>query len=113
MNRLAFIPLNHRFARFEPFRSRLVAEVPIYAVAPTGPEHLIAGQVDAIAEADDGYQVVFDWKSDVAPNDADRMAYRQQLAQYIHATGAQRGAIVYMTSGRVDWITHAGSSGTP
>ena len=30
-------------------------------------------------------------------------AYRQQLRQYLHVLGAQRGAIVYMTSGYIDW----------
>lgn len=89
----------------KPFRSRLVAEVPIYAVTPNGPDHLIAGRADAIAEADDGGLVVFDWKSDIAPKEADRAAYRQQLARYLYATGAQRGAVVYMTSGRMDWVS--------
>jgi CRISPR-associated exonuclease Cas4 len=93
----------------EPFRSRLMAEVPIHAIAPAGPDHLIAGRADAIAEADDGSMVVFDWKSDIAPKEADCSAYRQQLAQYLHATGAQRGAVVYMTSGRVDWVIRSRS----
>jgi len=31
--------------------------------------------------------------------------YRQQLGQYLHVIGAKRGAIVYMTSGRLDWVT--------
>jgi hypothetical protein len=43
-------------------------------------------------------KVVFDWKSDVAPLDADGGAYRQQLGQYLHVLGAQRGAIVYPLS---------------
>ena len=56
----------------------------------------------------DGDLVVFDWKSDVAPSGRNRVAYREQLGQYLHVLGAQRGAIVYMTSGRIDWITAAG-----
>ncbi|WOH53221.1 exodeoxyribonuclease V subunit beta [Bradyrhizobium sp. sBnM-33] len=98
-----------RLPDIKPFRNRLKAEVPIYAIAPAGPDHLIAGRADAIAEAADGSTVVFDWKSDIAPKEADRAAYRQQLAQYLHATGAQRGAIVYMTSGRVDWVVNSRS----
>ena len=91
------------------FRGQLIAEVPIHAIASTGPDHLIAGRADAIAQADDGSMVVFDWKSDIAPKEVDRSAYRQQLAQYLHATGAQRGAVVYMTPGRVEWVALAQS----
>ena len=67
-----------------------------------------ATNADAVALADDGDLVVFDWKSDVAPSGRNRLAYREQLGQYLHVLGAQRGAIVYMTSGRIDWITAAG-----
>ena len=66
---------------------------------------MIAGRADAISQAEDGSTVVFDWKSDVTPREADRATYRQQLGQYLHAIGAKRGAVVYMTSGRVDWIS--------
>ncbi|MBW7973556.1 UvrD-helicase domain-containing protein [Bradyrhizobium sp. BR 10289] len=88
-----------------PFRSQLLAEVPIHSSVSADSDHLIAGRADAIAKGDDGGTVVFDWKSDVAPKDVDRAAYRQQLGQYLHATGAERGAIVYMTSGQIDWVT--------
>jgi CRISPR-associated exonuclease Cas4 len=89
----------------EPFRTTLTAEVPIYGAAPGGPDRLIGGRADAVARAEDGSRVVFDWKSDIAPKEADRAAYRQQLGQYLHVIGAQRAAVVYMTSGRLDWIT--------
>jgi CRISPR-associated exonuclease Cas4 len=68
-------------------------------------DELIVGRADAIACADDGTKIVFDWKSDVAPTDADRTAYARQLGQYLHAVGAWRGAIVYMTSGHIDWVS--------
>jgi CRISPR-associated exonuclease Cas4 len=96
-----------RLPDLKPFRARLMAEVPIHAVAPAGPDHLIAGRADAIAVSDDGSVVVFDWKSDVAPKEAACAAYRRQLAHYLHATGAPRGAVVYMTFGRVDWVALA------
>jgi CRISPR-associated exonuclease Cas4 len=57
-----------------------------------------------MAQAHDGSRIVFDWKSDVSPNASERKTYRLQLAQYLHAIGAQRGAVVYMTSGHVDWV---------
>jgi CRISPR-associated exonuclease Cas4 len=89
----------------EPFRSQLKAEIPIYGTTSTGPSQLIAGRADALAKSGDESVVAFDWKSDVAPKDADRSAYRQQLGQYLHVFGARRGAVVYMTSGRIEWIT--------
>lgn len=87
-----------------PFRDRLASEVPLYGAAAR-PGELIAGRADAVARANDGALVAFDWKSDVAPSERDRSAYRAQLAQYMRALGAQRGAVVYMTSGLIDWIT--------
>lgn len=94
-----------RLPELKPFRSGLMAEVPIHAVAAAGADHLIVGRADAIARTEDGDTVAFDWKSDVAPKDTDRSAYRQQLAQYLYAIGARKGAVVYMTSGRLDWVT--------
>jgi CRISPR-associated exonuclease Cas4 len=92
-----------RLPEIEPFRSRLTAEIPIYGTTSTGSNRLIAGRADALAKSHDESVVAFDWKSDVAPKDADRSAYRQQLGQYLHVIGARRGAVVYMTSGEVDW----------
>jgi hypothetical protein len=31
--------------------------------------------------------------------------YANQLGQYLQLLGACRGAIVYMTSGHIDWVT--------
>lgn len=88
----------------KPFRRSLVAEVPIHAVASGSYDHLVSGRADAVAQDEDGGVVVFDWKSDIAPKEADRATYRQQLGHYLEAIGSRRGAIVYMTSGRVDWV---------
>jgi CRISPR-associated exonuclease Cas4 len=52
---------------------------------------LIVGRADAVAWAENGSQVAFDWKSDVAPNDAERTAYAHQLRQYLHVISAKRG----------------------
>ncbi|WP_298253199.1 UvrD-helicase domain-containing protein [Bradyrhizobium sp.] len=89
----------------KPYRTRLVAELPLYGIAAASSDQLVAGRADAAASGEDGEKVVFDWKSDIAPKQTDRAAYRQQLGQYLHVAGAKRGAIVYMTSGRVDWIS--------
>jgi CRISPR-associated exonuclease Cas4 len=93
----------------QPFIHRFVPEVPLYGATAAGGE-VISGRADAVALADDGDLVAFDWKSDVAPSGRNRMTYRQQLGQYLHVLGAQRGAIVYMTSGHIDWITAEGKA---
>jgi CRISPR-associated exonuclease Cas4 len=81
-----------------------VLEVPIYGVAPARIDGMVAGRADAVARADNGDLGVFDWKSDVAPSDTTRLAYREQLGWYLHVLGAKHGAVVYMTSGHVDRI---------
>jgi CRISPR-associated exonuclease Cas4 len=75
----------------QPFRHRLVSEVPLYGTASAEAGELVAGRADAVARADNGELLVFDWKSDVAPNERDRSAYREQLGQYLRVVGAQRG----------------------
>lgn len=97
----------------ESFRTTLTAEVPIYGAAPGSPDRLIGGRADAVARAEDGSRVVFDWKSDIAPKEADRAAYRQQLGQYLHVIGAQHGAVVYMTLGSVDWVSVSAATVRP
>lgn len=88
----------------QPFIHRFVPEVPLYGATAAGAGELISGRADAVALADDGDLIAFDWKSDVAPSGRNRMVYREQLGQYLHVLGARRGAIVYMTSGHIDWI---------
>ena len=90
-----------RLPDIDRYRGRMVAEVTIYAAAST--DDLISGRADAVADDDEG-RVVFDWKSDVAPKEAEFAAYRNQLGQYLRAVGARKGAIVYMTIGKVDWV---------
>lgn len=88
----------------ELFRDRLVPEMPLYGTVSEHVVKLVAGRADAVARANNGELVAFDWKSDVAPSEQDRAAYREQLSQYLQMLGARRGAVVYMTSGRIDWI---------
>ena len=45
-----------------------------------------------------------DWKSDVNPDAAAQSAHAAQLRDYLVITGAERGAVVYMSSGHVSWI---------
>jgi CRISPR-associated exonuclease Cas4 len=87
-------------------RNNLVPEVGVYSSFDEG-EILVAGRADAIAYENDVAEVVFDWKSDVAPTETDRLAYRAQLLTYARATGAKRAAVIYMSLGQVHWIETA------
>jgi len=88
-------------------RPRLVAEVSVLApgVAAEGQAAAVAGYADAITVDDNqSLDVVIDWKSDVAPDEQTRGLYRDQVAQYIGALGARRGAVVYLTRAQVEWV---------
>ena len=84
-------------------RRDLAPEIHVYAARDEG-GILVAGRADAVACEDGQPSAVFDWKSDVAPADADRLAYKAQLLEYARATVATRGAVVYMSLGQVHWI---------
>ncbi|MEA3153019.1 MAG: CRISPR-associated exonuclease Cas4 [Betaproteobacteria bacterium] len=84
-------------------RGTLVPEMALYSARNAG-GILMAGRADAVAVADGQPIVVFDWKSDVAPNAADRQTYAGQLLEYMEAVGAPRGAVVYLTLRELDWI---------
>lgn len=97
-------------------RPRLVAEVSVLAPGPEleGRPSAVAGFADAIALADNARpEVVIDWKSDVAPDEQTRSLYRGQVAQYMSALRARRGAAVYLTTGQIDWLTESGGLVTP
>ena len=69
---------------------------------PTG----IAGIIDAIAYSSDGkLEIVFDWKSDVVPTAEKRQHHVAQVREYLSATGAKRGVVVYMTAGESQEVT--------
>ncbi len=87
-------------------RPLLVLEWPIYAMLANQPEPTaLAGRIDAIAFEGGQPSVVLDWKSDVAPTERDMRDHARQLGDYLNAIGAPRGALVYMTSGTVRWVS--------
>jgi ATP-dependent exoDNAse (exonuclease V) beta subunit len=91
-------------------RARLVPEWPIYTLLTGHPgPGALAGRIDAIAYSGNRAEVVVDWKSDIDPSEADVRAHAGQLEDYLRATGAQRGVLVYMTAGVVRWVTLAGA----
>jgi ATP-dependent exoDNAse (exonuclease V) beta subunit len=87
-------------------RPRLRAELPIYAlVGEEGGARPMAGRADAVAQAPDGgLEAVIDWKSDIAPGPQQMADHVDQIRLYLAATGAPRGALVYMSLGRVRWV---------
>ena len=90
-----------------PIRHRLVTEVPLYASEHfDGDLSLTTGVVDAVVFDDDGrIHTVIDWKSDPCPTPSTVSAYRRQIQDYLHATGARRAIIVFMSSGQVETLT--------
>jgi ATP-dependent exoDNAse (exonuclease V) beta subunit len=93
-------------------RPRLVPEWPIYTLLEDTAElGALCGRIDAIAYENGRPVVVVDWKSDVRPGENDVRAHLTQLEDYLRATGAMRGAIVYMTSGRIEWMESVSPSG--
>lgn len=69
-------------------------------------EFVTAGVADAVSLDEEGsIDVVVDWKSDVEPSNQQRQRYREQVRDYVAATGARQGLVVYMTLGQIDQIS--------
>jgi ATP-dependent exoDNAse (exonuclease V) beta subunit len=86
-------------------RPHLMPEASLWWSTDAG--ELVAGRADVAAVEGGAVTVVLDWKSDVAPTVEDRRNYAGQLGDYLTATGARRGAIVFMTTGEVIWVPGA------
>lgn len=87
------------------YRDCLIPELPVYGPVSGSTETFVSGRADAVGYREGARVVVFDWKSDVAPSPADQALYAGQLAQYLRVLGGERGAIVYMTSGLIHWVS--------
>ena len=90
-------------------RDRLHVEFPVFGhqvdVTKQQTEIAISGIADAVAlDKDGGIDVVLDWKSDINPDSATREKYRHQIRDYLEASNAVRGFLVYMTAGEVEEI---------
>ncbi|WP_246740226.1 exodeoxyribonuclease V subunit beta [Bradyrhizobium sp. LCT2] len=84
-----------------PFLAQLVPEVSLWAA---NPPRFLAGRADAAAIEGERIVLVIDWKSDVNPAAAAHSAHVAQLRDYLRVTGAERGAIVYMSAAQVSWV---------
>jgi CRISPR-associated exonuclease Cas4 len=76
----------------------LVPELAVWAARDAA---LVAGRADALAIRQGKIEVVVDWKSDLNPTAGVRAGYIGQLRDYLEATGAARGALVFMSIGEV------------
>ncbi len=98
-------------AEIAALRPGIIPELPLYAMLDDEVgETALAGRADAIAFNEGEASVVLDWKSDVAPTSQDTRIHASQLRDYMIAIEAPRGAVVYMTSGLVHWITAGGEA---
>jgi ATP-dependent exoDNAse (exonuclease V) beta subunit len=91
---------SHR--QLKPYLSNTVPEFPLFGAKSD--TVLVAARADAFAFQAGIPTVVFDWKSDVAPTADDHDAYASQLLEYLELIGAEKGAVIYMTTGEVRWV---------
>jgi exodeoxyribonuclease-5 len=90
-------------------RHRLLPEMTVFSAdsadsAEQGTIY-IGGIADALAlDEDNNVDVVVDWKSDVDPATAVIDLYREQVRDYLAATGGKEGLLVFVTSGRVERV---------
>jgi hypothetical protein len=86
----------------------LLAEMTVFSAEPLGPAKMIyvGGIVDALVlDGAKSVDVVVDWKSDVEPTAEVVKLYREQVRDYLAATGGKSGLLVFVTSGRVERVT--------
>ena len=84
-------------------RSRLAPEITVFS-AQANPDCTIyvGGIVDALARQPDGsIDLVIDWKTDVDPTAPQIELYRGQVRDYLEATGAPEGLLVFVTTGQL------------
>jgi exodeoxyribonuclease-5 len=55
-------------------------------------------------DTDGAPDVVIDWKSDVAPDAAVINLYREQVREYLAATGATQALLVFVSTGRIERV---------
>jgi exodeoxyribonuclease-5 len=86
------------------YRQVLQPEFGVFQLRSVGKNETMGmgGIVDAIVYNLEGApELVFDWKSDVAPTQDTRQQHAAQVREYLDCTKAARGLVVYMTTGEV------------
>jgi exodeoxyribonuclease-5 len=87
-------------------RPRLFPEISVFSADSTGdPMTYVGGGVDALALSQDGApDLVIDWKSDVDPDATQVELYRQQVRDYLAATRAREGLLVFLSTSRIERV---------
>jgi hypothetical protein len=79
------------------------------AIWASGEGVLVAGRADALAIKEGRVEVAVDWKSDINPSSAVRKRYAAQLGDYLKATGARRGMLVFLSLGEITRVENPAS----
>jgi exodeoxyribonuclease-5 len=84
-------------------RSRLVPELTVFsAQADDDRTTYVGGVADALAYLPLGIiDLVIDWKTDISPSVQQIDLYRAQMRDYLAATGASQGLLVFVTTGQL------------
>jgi len=93
-------------------RDRLEPEMTVFS-EQTSSDHAIyiGGVVDALARQPDGsIELIIDWKTDVGPSAQQIELYRGQVHDYLDATGAPQGLLVFVTTGQLVRVSVARSA---
>jgi PD-(D/E)XK nuclease superfamily len=96
-------------------RSRLVPEMTVFSARADHDSTIYVGGVaDAIAYQPIGLiDLVVDWKTDVNPSPQQIDLYREQMRDYLVATGAPEGLLVFVTTGQLITVRHFQASPAP
>jgi exodeoxyribonuclease-5 len=84
-------------------RSRLLPEMTVFSAQADNDRTIYVGGVaDAVAYQPTGaIDLVVDWKTDVSPSVQQIDLYREQMRDYLAATGAPEGLLVFVTTGQL------------
>jgi exodeoxyribonuclease-5 len=84
-------------------RTRLLPELTVFSAHADDDQTIYVGGIaDAIAYLPLGIiDLVIDWKTDVSPNVQQIDQYRAQMRDYLVATGASEGLLVFVTAGQL------------
>ena len=84
-------------------RSRLLPELTVFSAQANDDRAIYVGGVaDAVAYQPRGaIDLVVDWKTDVTPSAQQIDLYREQIRDYLVATGAREGLLVFVTTGQL------------
>ncbi len=88
-------------------RSRLLPELTVFSAQADNDRTIYVGGIaDAVAYQPTGdIDLVVDWKTDVSPSVQQIDLYREQIRDYLAATGAPEGLLVFVTSGQLVRVT--------